>query len=175
MNMKRFMNKKVVAIGLAAGITLGGAGAAFAYFTHSGQVTGSGDHGTAGSPGRSRSVDRQRRPIIPGDGGQAVTITADEHQQSHERPDVKTIRLRDGDRVDLRLTHGCPTAWQAFPSSSATAHVLDARRSVAWQRCHGHTGAPRTATVQLNDDVSNQDHCLRQRRCAGHAELHASN
>jgi len=30
MNMKRFMNKKVAAIGLAAGIALGGAGAAFA-------------------------------------------------------------------------------------------------------------------------------------------------
>ena len=33
MNMKRFMNKKVAAIGLAAGLALGAAGAAFAYFT----------------------------------------------------------------------------------------------------------------------------------------------
>ncbi len=32
--MKRFMNKKVAAIGLAAGLALGAAGAAFAYFTH---------------------------------------------------------------------------------------------------------------------------------------------
>ena len=31
--MKRFMNKKVAAIGLAAGLALGAAGAAFAYFT----------------------------------------------------------------------------------------------------------------------------------------------
>ena len=37
MNMKRFMNKKVMAIGLAAGLTLGAAGAAFAYFTTSGR------------------------------------------------------------------------------------------------------------------------------------------
>ena len=44
MNMKRFMNKKVVAIGLAAGLTLGAAGAAFAYFT---ALDGSGT-GTAG-------------------------------------------------------------------------------------------------------------------------------
>ena len=31
--MKRFMNKKVAAIGLAAGLALGAAGAAFAYFS----------------------------------------------------------------------------------------------------------------------------------------------
>jgi len=34
--MKRFMNKKVAAIGLAAGLALGAAGAAFAYFTDTG-------------------------------------------------------------------------------------------------------------------------------------------
>ena len=35
MNMKRFMNKKVATIGLAVGLALGAAGAAFAYFTTS--------------------------------------------------------------------------------------------------------------------------------------------
>ncbi len=47
MNMKRFMNKKVVAIGLAAGMTLGAAGAAFAYFTTTGSGTGSATTGSA--------------------------------------------------------------------------------------------------------------------------------
>ena len=56
MNMKRFMNKKVVAIGLAAGITLGGAGAAFAYFTAHGNGTGS------ASTGSVRHVDRVQLP-----------------------------------------------------------------------------------------------------------------
>ncbi len=36
--MKRFMNKKVATIGLAAGLALGAAGAAFAYFTRTVQV-----------------------------------------------------------------------------------------------------------------------------------------
>jgi hypothetical protein len=45
--MKRFMNKKVVAIGLAAGLTLGAAGAAFAYFTTTGSGTGTGVVGTS--------------------------------------------------------------------------------------------------------------------------------
>ena len=47
MNMKRFMNKKVVAIGLAAGITLGGAGAAFAFFTSGGSGSGTATVGSA--------------------------------------------------------------------------------------------------------------------------------
>jgi hypothetical protein len=47
MSIKRFMNKKVVAIGLAAGITLGGAGAAFAYFTSSGSGPGSASVGSS--------------------------------------------------------------------------------------------------------------------------------
>jgi hypothetical protein len=45
--MKRFMNKKVAAIGLAAGLALGVAGAAFAYFTTSGSGTGTGTVGNA--------------------------------------------------------------------------------------------------------------------------------
>jgi hypothetical protein len=40
--MKRFMNKKVAAIGLAAGLVLGIAGAAVAYFSSTGSGTGSG-------------------------------------------------------------------------------------------------------------------------------------
>ncbi len=44
--MKRFMNKKVAAIGLAAGLALGVAGGAFAYFTSTGAGTGSGTVGS---------------------------------------------------------------------------------------------------------------------------------
>jgi len=45
--MKRFMNKKVAAIGLAAGLALGAAGAAFAYFQSTGNGTGSATVGSA--------------------------------------------------------------------------------------------------------------------------------
>ena len=44
--MKRFMNKKVAAIGLAAGLVLGVGGAAFAYFTSTGNGTGTGATGS---------------------------------------------------------------------------------------------------------------------------------
>ena len=58
MNMKRFMNKKVVAIGLAAGITLGGAGAAFAYFTSTGNGTGSATVGCGNVERHANRLDR---------------------------------------------------------------------------------------------------------------------
>ena len=45
--MKRFMNKKVAAIGLAAGLVLGVGGAAFAYFTSTGAGTGTGATGSS--------------------------------------------------------------------------------------------------------------------------------
>jgi hypothetical protein len=44
--MKRFMNKKVATIGLAAGLALGAAGAAFAYYTSSGSGTGTASTGS---------------------------------------------------------------------------------------------------------------------------------
>jgi len=47
--MKRFMNKKVAAIGLAAGLALGMAGVAVAYFTSTGAGNGSATVGTTGS------------------------------------------------------------------------------------------------------------------------------
>jgi hypothetical protein len=43
--MKRFMNKKVVTIGLAAGLALGIGGAAFAYFSSTGSGTGTASTG----------------------------------------------------------------------------------------------------------------------------------
>ena len=45
--MKRFMNKKVVAIGLTVGLVLGGAGVAYAYFTSGGSGSGSATVGTS--------------------------------------------------------------------------------------------------------------------------------
>src|SRR5689334_4850885 len=44
--MKRFASKKVVAVGLTAGLILGVAGAAFAYWTQSGSGTGTATTGT---------------------------------------------------------------------------------------------------------------------------------
>jgi hypothetical protein len=72
--MKRFMNKKVATIGLAAGLALGAAGAAFAYFTTTGNGGGTTTAGTAGTLTLNANIAGN---IVPGDGGQSVTFTAD--------------------------------------------------------------------------------------------------
>jgi hypothetical protein len=71
MSIKRFMNKKVVAIGLAAGITLGGAGAAFAYFTSNGSGNGTATVGNAGTWSVG-TIQLAGTAIYPGQGANAV-------------------------------------------------------------------------------------------------------
>lgn len=61
--MKRFMNKKVAAIGAAVGLTLGLGGAAFAYFTSSG--TGSGTGTTTGAIANDLSFSDTVGSITP--------------------------------------------------------------------------------------------------------------
>jgi hypothetical protein len=73
MNMKRFMNKKVAAIGLAAGLTLGAAGAAFAYFTSSGTGGGSAQVGTATND--IVVTGTETTPVFPGGATGTVTFT----------------------------------------------------------------------------------------------------
>jgi hypothetical protein len=97
-NIKRFMSKKVVAIGLAAGITLGLGGAAFAYFTASGSGSAAASVGTTGTwgvvssgpasgsmyPGQGTSTDGftitnlgNGNQAIASAGGLIATVTAD--------------------------------------------------------------------------------------------------
>jgi hypothetical protein len=97
MNMKRFMNKKVAAIGLAAGITLGGAGAAFAFFTTTGGGTGT---GAVGNPSAlvihqnsitySNATPPGEDALVPGTSA-TVTFTVDNNATSNQQ--LGTISL----------------------------------------------------------------------------------
>ena len=76
--MKRFMNKKVATIGLAAGLALGAAGAAFAYFTGGGTGTGQASVGSTNGTtdwtvAQSGSASGK---MLPGSGTSTVTFTA---------------------------------------------------------------------------------------------------
>ena len=80
MNMKRFMNKKVVAIGLAAGLTLGAAGAAFAYFTSTGTGSRVGDDWQQCGPERCTGA----APVTTCCTGAAAQTITHGHEQHHE-------------------------------------------------------------------------------------------
>jgi hypothetical protein len=70
--MKRFMNKKVAAIGLAAGLALGAAGGAFAYFSSTGGGTGSVT--TAGASNTLKVTDNSASLTAPGPGVAAQNL-----------------------------------------------------------------------------------------------------
>ncbi len=71
--MKRFMNKKVAAIGLAAGLALGIAGGAFAYFTSTGAGNGS---ASVGSTGSNIAVEGTSTPALTPGNSATVTFKA---------------------------------------------------------------------------------------------------
>lgn len=72
MHIKRFMSKKVVAIGLAAGVTLGIGGAAFAYFTAGGTGTGSATTGSSSAMTLVQDTTINSAQLVPGYGPQTI-------------------------------------------------------------------------------------------------------
>ncbi len=121
MNMKRFMNKKVAAIGLAAGLALGAAGAAFAYFTTSGTGSGTENAGTAGTVSLSATFGA----IVPGDGGQTVTISA-----TNNNATSATITTVSGDTP--LVTSTVPACQAVINAGAANAvHLYAGQRSWA--------------------------------------------
>ena len=152
MNMKRFMNKKVMAIGLAAGLTLGAAGTAFAYFTTSGSGSGATNAGTAGTVSLSASI---AGAIVPGDGGQVVTFSADNTNATSA-----TISTVTGSTPLVTSTNSaCQAVITANPAQFSLAQVNEAGQVI-----------PADATTQLSvtgtlvwADSATQD----QTPCAG--------
>ena len=105
--MKRFMNKKVVAIGLATGLLLGVGGAAFAYVVQGGSGTGSTTAGTSSSVAIQATI---AGAILPGDGGQSVTFTA-------TNPNATSVKVGTISFVSVTST---TTACQAVITANAT-------------------------------------------------------
>jgi hypothetical protein len=151
--MKRFMNKKVATIGLAAGLVLGIGGAAFAYFDGSG--TGTGDT-TAGS-GHTVTLHATiggTSAIVPGDGGQPVTFTADNANATSVKvatisfggvtsgtPDCQTfLTANPGEFTMVTVTSGTvvPGNTSAPVALAGTGHLVWADSATADQTpCEG--------------------------------------
>jgi hypothetical protein len=160
--MKRFMNKKVIAIGIAAGLTLGISGAAFAYFTTTGSGTGS---ATAGANSGAITLHAAiAGNILPGDGGQAVTFTADNSNQttSLRVNTISFVSVTSSDTACQTVLTGDPgefsmanvTSGTTVPAK-ATGFTLVGTGTLIWANsttvdqtpC---AGAPLTLTVSSN-------------------------
>ncbi len=155
MSMKRFMNKKVVAVGLAAGIALGGAGAAFAYFTSTGSGTGT---GTGQQPGWTVVQDSivyngpssdAGTDLLPGDTATvAFGITNPGGEQHGER--------RHAGELDRPMTR--PTVVRVLAGESGLVHhgQRDCQPAVPER---GRPVDSNTGTIKFNNVNSAQNAC----------------
>ena len=82
--MKRFLNKKVAAVGLAAGIILGGAGAAFAYFSGNGSGSGSASTGSVGTD-LAISQTNTVTGLLPAGPAQTIDLTITNNGSGSEK------------------------------------------------------------------------------------------
>jgi hypothetical protein len=145
--MKRFMNKKVAAIGLAAGLALGGAGAAFAYWTTSG--SGSGQATTQSSNGTlTLNVSADASHLYPG-GSAPITITATNSGTTDLY--VTTVSFAS---LSVDATHagaGCLASDYSVGSVTSTPTDVLAGTTSA--------GNVATATLSMANTALNQDAC----------------
>ncbi len=97
MNMKRFMNKKVAAIGLASALALGIAGGAFAYFTNTGTGTGS---ATVGSTSNQFTVSVVESSVAGQDAALLPTPLGD----SNATLDTENVTVTNNDEANEYLS-----------------------------------------------------------------------
>jgi hypothetical protein len=158
--MKRFMNKKVAAIGLAAGLALGAAGVATAYWTSSGSGTGTSST-TAGSSDLTYATTTIN-PMYPGDSAQNFTVTVTNNSATQKEyvngvsAYITTNKsgcdgsdfLLDGVATAVSSATAVPLAWTAQELTATTGAPANAA-----------TTAAATDTIQFNDKLTNQDAC----------------
>jgi hypothetical protein len=171
MNMKRFMNKKVVAIGLAAGITLGGAGAAFAYFTASGSGSGTAAVGNAsnvlvvtGTPDGTA--------LTPNGPGSVISFTVANPSSQNEyitEIDPTGVSVNTSSSVYTSASSAQKALWNACDTTFGPA-VSNSDPAFSMANVTGITdgdivaGATaqaitETGTLHMNDTGVNQDNC----------------
>ena len=160
--MKRFKSmsktKRIVAAGLTAGLTLGLASAAFAFWTSSGTGTGTGST-TAGSSDLTYTQNTLT-PMYPGDSAQPLTVTVTNNSltQSEDVTGVSayiTTSNAGCTGADF-LLNGSPA-----PSTSGGAVALawTATNLAASPGPGNSASTAGTDTIQFNDTLANQDNC----------------
>jgi hypothetical protein len=135
--MKRFMNKKVATIGLAAGLLLGAGGAAFAYFTATGNGSGTGLTGST-TAWTVNSPTPTGGPLYPDVGAEtfAFTVTNNSNGSQGLNAVVATVSPHNA---------GCDAAWYSV--------AIDAQSPTATTQTETY-GSPINVQVGNNQPVS---------------------
>jgi hypothetical protein len=152
--MKRFMNKKVATIGLTAGLVLGAAGGAFAYFSSTGTGVGTGTVGV--SAGLDISQTNTVSGILPDSATHEIDYTVTNNNSGSESVHQVTVTVASitgagtasgTDALGNPIDACTPSLFTVVQGSPLNANLA------------GGATASGTATVALADDSNNQDNC----------------
>jgi hypothetical protein len=154
--MTRFKNmsktKRIVAAGLTAGLTLGLASAAFAYFTSTGSGTGNATVGSAGTWTVATSAPTGGL-LYPGVGTDTVAYTVTNSGSGYEELNGTTAALKTAtgggvyDTTTSAFVDGCQASWFTVINTTVTGDVAAA----------GDLSS--NVTIALTDSGTNQDAC----------------
>jgi len=171
--MKRFMNKKVAAIGLAAGLALGAAGAAFAYWTSGGTGDGSGSTGST-TPWTVHVDTVTSNTLTPGGPTETIGYTVTNNDSGNEllhqvvfsvvNADASTFSLPAIANSNPQCTASDFSLNSASAGSSYTASAINTELTP-----HGSSGDTYTSSITIQmvdrhdatagDNSGNQDNC----------------
>jgi hypothetical protein len=144
--MKRFLNKKVAAVGLAAGIILGSAGAAFAYFSGSGAGTGSATTGSVAGTDLAISQTNTVSGLLPGGAAKTIDLTIKNNGSGSEEVGTVTGTVNS-------VTSG------ALPSEACSTDFYTVAPVAVNVDLAAGASTSVTTTVSMADDNNNQDNC----------------
>ena len=144
--MRHFFDKRAVTIGLAVGLSLGAAGAAFGYFTSTGAGTGS------ASTGSSTAVAITQTNTISGllPGGPSATIDYSVHNPGAGAEHVGA--------VTVTVTSVTTGAVGGDPVCTTASYSITQGAAINADVAPGGT-ATGTATIAMLDNGLNQDNC----------------
>jgi hypothetical protein len=144
--MKRFFDKRAVTIGLAIGLSLGAAGAAFAYFSSTGDGTGSA--ATGGSTAVAITQTNTITGLLPGGPSATIDYSVNNPGGGAEHVGSVTVAVTSVTTGAVTGDPACPTASYSITQGPAINATL----------APGGT-ATGTATIAMLDNGLNQDNC----------------
>jgi hypothetical protein len=163
--VKRFRSKKVLAVVVAGAITLGGAGAALAYFTSSGSGSGSATVGTAGAwsvtqtgdVGPALLPDSVTPPVL---GTNVDTISYDVKNLGSGTQDLSqvVVSIANSDGSAWTSVSGCSASDFSIAGGAVGASFTDT--SLAGEVTAGSTTSAASFTLEMIDNpTASQDGC----------------
>ena len=164
--MKRFMNKKVAAIGLAAGLALGARRCRLAYWTSTGSGSGQAATGTASSDLAFSDTLGSLNALAPGTGAQDFTTTVTNNsttQNAYVAGVTAYVTVAEGLPGSGVTGYTCSSAdykLDGVAGTSPTNQVTLAWTATDLAASGGNASTAGTDTIQFNDlTTTDQDAC----------------